>query len=130
MTTDLWMLVLSALLCALIPNVSVFGLSRVPGGMAWGFGNRDKPLAVPAWVERTRRAHANMVENLAVFATLVLVAHVSGKSDATTALGSQIFFVGRVAHAAIYIAGIPYLRTAAFFVATVGEVMILIRIFS
>ena len=130
MTVDLWMLVYSALLCALIPNVSVFGLSRIPGGMAWGFGNRDTPLAVPAWVERTRRAHANMVENLPVFASLVLVAHVAGKADASTALGSQIFFVGRVAHAAIYIAGIPYLRTAAFFVSAVGEVMILVRIFS
>jgi uncharacterized MAPEG superfamily protein len=130
MTIDLWMLVYSALLCALIPNVSVMGLSRIPGGMAWGFGNRDTPLAVPTWVERTRRAHMNMVENLPVFAALVLVAHVAGKADATTALGSQIFFVGRVAHAAIYIAGIPYLRTAAFFVSVVGEVMILLRIFS
>lgn len=130
MTIDLWMLVYSALLCALIPNVSVIGLSRVPGGMAWGFGNRDTPIEVPAWVERTRRAHANMVENLPVFAALVLVAHVAGKADATTALGSQIFFIGRVAHAGIYIAGIPYLRTLAFFVAVIGEVMILLRIFS
>jgi uncharacterized MAPEG superfamily protein len=124
------MLVYSALLCALIPNASVFGLSRIPGGMAWGFGNRDTPFAVPAWIERVRRAHMNMVENLPVFAALVLVAHVSGKADATTALGSQLFFVGRVAHAGIYIVGIPYLRTAAFAVSVVGEVMILVRIFS
>jgi uncharacterized MAPEG superfamily protein len=130
MTVDLWMLVYSALLCALIPNVSVFGLSRIPGGMAWGFGNRDTPLEVPGWVERARRAHANMVENLPVFAALVLVAHVAGKADSMTALGSQIFFIARVAHAAIYIAGIPYLRTLAFFVGVIGEVMILIRIFS
>ncbi len=130
MTVDLWMLVYSGLLCALIPNVGVFGLSRLPGGLAWGFGNRDTPFAVPGWVERGRRAHANMVENLPVFTILVLVAHVAGKADATTALGSQIFFVGRVAHAAIYIAGIPVLRTIAFAVSVVGEVMILVRIFS
>ena len=130
MTVDLWMLVYSALLCALIPNVGVFGLTRIPGGLEWGFGNRDRPLAVPAWIERVRRAHMNMVENLPVFAALVLVAHVSGKADATTALGSQIFFVARVAHAAIYIIGIPYLRTAAFVLGVVGEVMILVRLFS
>ncbi len=128
MTVDLWMLVFSALLCALIPNISVVGLSRLPGGLAWGFGNRDTAFAVPSWIERTRRAHANLVENLPVFACLVLVAHASGKADATTALGAQIFFVARVAHAAIYVIGIPVLRTLAFLVSVVGEVMILLRI--
>ena len=130
MTVDLWMLVYSALLCTLIPNAAVFGLSQLAGGMAWGFGNRDTPFPVPTWVERVRRAHMNMVENLPVFAALVLVAQVSGKADATTALGSQIFFVARVAHVAIYVAGIPYLRTAAFGVSVVGEVMILLRLFA
>ncbi|HEY2773241.1 MAG TPA: MAPEG family protein [Candidatus Binatia bacterium] len=129
MTVDLWMLVYTSLLCLLIPSVSVVGLNGVPGGMQWGFGNRDTPLAVPEWVARTRRAHANLVENLAPFAVLVLVAHVSGKANATTALGAQIFFVARVAHAGIYIVGIPYLRTLAFAASIVGEVMILGRIF-
>jgi uncharacterized MAPEG superfamily protein len=129
MTTDLWMLVYTALLCVLIPNVAIFGLSREPGGLPWGFGNRDTPFPVPTWVERARRAHANMVENLAPFACLVLVAHVAGKANATTALGAQIFFIARVAHAGIYIAGIPYLRTAAFTVGSVAELMILVQIF-
>jgi uncharacterized MAPEG superfamily protein len=130
MTVDLWMLVYSALLCISIPVVAVAGLSRVPGGMSWGFGNRDTPLAVPTWIERVRRAHLNMVENLAPFAALVLVAHVTGKADATTALGAQIFFVARAAHAAIYIIGIPYLRTAAFFVAIFGDMLILGQLFA
>ncbi|MFN2427670.1 MAG: MAPEG family protein [Candidatus Binatia bacterium] len=128
MTTDLWMLVSTALLCMLIPNVGITGLALIPGGLPWGFGNRDTPFAVPAWIERARRAHMNMVENLAPFACLVLVAHVAGKADATTALGAQIFFVSRVAHAAIYIIGIPYLRTLAFVGGVIGEVMILLRI--
>ena len=128
MTTDLWMLVYSAVLCLVIPYVGITGLARIPGGMAWGYGNRDTALPVPAWMERVRRAHANMAENLAPFAALVLVAHVSGKADATTALGAQLFFVGRVAHAGVYIAGIPYLRTAVFALGVFGEVLILMRI--
>ena len=128
MTTDLWMLVFSALLCTLIPFVSIVGLTRMPGGLAWGFGNRDSAFQVPTWIERARRAHMNMVENLAVFASLVLVAHVAGKADATTALGAQIFFVARVAHAGIYIVGIPYARTLAFGLAAFGEILILTRI--
>lgn len=128
MTIDLWMLVYSALLTVSIPLVSVMGLAGVPGGMAWGFGNRDDALPVPAWIERTRRAHLNMVENLAPFACLVLAAHLSGKADSTTALGAQVFFIARVAHAAVYIIGIPYLRTLVYFAGVAGELMILWRI--
>lgn len=130
MTTDLWMLVFSALWCVLIPMISVAGLLRLPGGQAWGVGNRDTPFAVPAWIERTRRAHNNMVENLAPFAALVLVAHVTGKANATTALGAQIFFAARIAHTAVYVAGIRVVRTLVFLVASVGELMILAQLLS
>jgi uncharacterized MAPEG superfamily protein len=124
MTTDLSMLVWSGLLCLLMPTVYLVGRSGQPGGLAWGFGNRDVRLDVPAWVGRAERAHANLVENLPAFAILVLVAAVAGKANATTALGATLFFWGRVAHAAVYVAGIPYLRTAAFFVGTAGELLI------
>lgn len=129
MTTDLTMLVWSALLCLLLPGVYLVGRTITPGGTAWGFGNRDTPLAVPAWTRRAERAHANLVENLPAFAILVLVAHVAGKANASTALGATLFFWGRVAHAAVYAAGITYLRTAVFFVAAAGEVLILLQIF-
>jgi uncharacterized MAPEG superfamily protein len=125
MTTDLSMLVWTALLCLLMPTVYLAGRSGRPGGLAWGFGNRDVPLDVAPWVRRAERAHANLVENLAPFAILVLVAQVAGKANATTALGATLFFWGRVAHAAVYVAGIPYARTAAFFVGTAGELLIL-----
>ena len=78
---------------------------------------------------RAERAHHNLVENLAPFAILVLVAHVAGKANATTALGATLFFWGRVGHAAAYIAGIIYLRTAVFFIATIGELLILSQLF-
>ena len=119
------MLVCSGLLCLVLPTVYLVGRSGRPGGLAWGFGNRDTSLDVPAWVRRAERAHANLVENLPAFAILVLVAHVAGKANATTALGATLFFWGRVAHAAVYVAGIPYARTAAFFVGTAGELLIL-----
>jgi len=125
MTTDLWMLIYSALLCLSIPFVGITRLLMLPGGAAWGFGNRDSSFAVPAWIERTRRAHLNMVEALGPFACLVLVAHVGGKADAATAFGAQVFFIARVAHAGVYIAGIPYLRTLMFAAAIFGELQIL-----
>lgn len=129
MTTDLWMLIWSAILGIFFFNTYATALFAVPGGLAWGFGNRDHPLEIPPWAARAKRAHANLVENIAPFAILVLVAHVTGKANATTALGAQFFFWGRVAHAVIYIAGIPYARTGAFAVAWVGELLILFQLF-
>jgi len=123
------MLVWSSLLCVLMPFVYVGGLSQIAGGFLWGFGNRDQPLELPPWAARAKRGHANMVENLAPFAALVLVAHVAGKANETTALGAEIFLWGRVAHFLVYTLGIPYLRTAVFGLASVGEVMILMQLF-
>ena len=118
------MLTWSAVLCLVVPNLSVGGLTSTPGGLVWGLGNRDQPFEVPAWVGRARRAHANLVENLVVFAALVLVAQVADKNNAMTALGAQLFFWGRVAHLATYIAGLVPWRTLAFAVAIVGEWLI------
>src|SRR5262245_33916813 len=125
MTTDLWMLVWSGVLCISLPAVYLIGRARTPGGLAWGLGNRDAPFAVPAWTARAERAHRNLVENLPTFAILVLVAHLAGKASASTALGATLFFWGRVLHAAVYVAGITIVRTAMFAVAMAGELVIL-----
>ena len=128
MTTDLTMLVWTALLCLFIPLIYGVGRAQTAGGMEWGLGNRAQPFKAPEWAERAHRAHLNLVENLVPFAILVLVAQVAGKANAWTALGAQIFFWGRVAHVAVYTAGITGVRTAVFFVATAGEVLILVQL--
>ncbi len=128
MTTDLWMLVWSAVLCLVIPFPGVTALISSPGGWAWGVGNRDAPFTVPPWVERGRRAHANMVENLIPFACLVLVAHVGGKANDMTAFASQLFLGARVVYTLVYMAGIPLLRTLIFAIAFTADVLILTQI--
>jgi len=128
MTTDLTMLVWTALLCVAMPVTYLVGRTLAPGGTRWGLGNRDTVLEVPAWTGRAYRAHMNLLENIAPFAVLVLVAHVTGRANATTALGATIFFWARVAYAAVYIAGIVGLRTAVFFVAAFGELLILFQL--
>ena len=52
--------------------------------------NRDPGLPPePAWAERASRAHANAIENLAVFAPLVLIAAVIGVSNSSDCVGIQ-----------------------------------------
>jgi uncharacterized MAPEG superfamily protein len=76
------------------------------------------------WAGRARRAHRNMLESLVLFAILVFAAQISGKTNALTALGAAIFFWARIAHAAIYLAGIPWLRTGAWAVSVAGLFLI------
>ena len=98
MTTDLTMLTATAVLTAAL--VMPYGLAMwTLWPVAEVLGNRDDPPALPPWAERARRAQRNMLENFPHFAALVLVAHVAGVANATTALGVTIFFWARLAHA-------------------------------
>ena len=65
------------------------------------------------WAYRLANAHRNAIENLVVFAPLALVVEATGRGDATTANAAWVFVGARVAHAAIYTAGVPLLRTIA-----------------
>jgi uncharacterized MAPEG superfamily protein len=64
-----------------------------------------------------------------LFAVAVIIVHLAGKADATSALGAQIFLGGRIAHAAVYIAGIPVVRTLAWTVAIAGLAMVVSVLF-
>lgn len=81
----------------------------------------DKPLS--PWARRLRAAHCNAVENLVVFAALVLVAHVAKASSDATAAAAIVYFWARVAHYLIYGLGITALRTFAFLVAWIAQLV-------
>ena len=87
-------------------------------------GNREGLPDYTGWTGRAKRAHLNMLENLVLLAALVLIAAVSGKANAVTALGAMIFFWGRLAYAVIYVIGVPWLRTLAWFVSVIGMAMV------
>lgn len=123
------MLVATALLCLGVPIVYATGRFMQPGGLGWSAGNRETELKIPGWTKRAVQAHANLIENLAPFAILVLVAHVSGKANELTALGATIFFWGRVVHLIAYVAGITYLRTLVWFGSWYGGIIILAQLF-
>ena len=81
------------------------------------------PRPVPLWGKRAGRVHINAVETFAPFAALVILIHIAGKENATTAFLAASFFWLRVAHAIVYWAAIPFIRTIVFtlgFVAIVG----------
>jgi len=72
------------------------------------------PRPVPLWGRRADRAYMNAVETFAPFAALVILLHITGKENATTAFLAMSYFWLRVIHAVVFWAAIPYVRTVAF----------------
>ena len=123
MTTDLWYLAASvALTWTFIMVAATPGLLQ--NGLRWGFGNRDERPPLVGAAGRSQRLAANMNENLPLITALVLLAHVSGKAGDLSALGAQVFFFGRIAHAVCYLAGLHVVRTVSWAVSVAGLFMI------
>ena len=85
--------------------------------------------AQSAWAQRLYFAHTNAVENLVVFAALVLILDARGHSTESTALACAVYFWARLAHAVVYTMGVPVLRTLAFAVGFAAQVVLAVAIF-
>jgi uncharacterized MAPEG superfamily protein len=101
-----------------LARMTTHGVMRAIGNPGPGYPS-DAP-----WVDRARRAHLNAIENLAVFAPLVLVGAITNVSTKATVLSAQIYVIARLAHYVIYAAGIPVLRTLAFLIGACATVII------
>ena len=111
MTTELYWLTLTALMTALfwVPYVLNRMVMNGLGGTLAGGAPDSNTLS--AWAQRAARAHTNAVENLAIFAPIVLTAHVLGISNGATRLAVVVYFFARLLHFVVYSAGIPAART-------------------
>lgn len=127
MPIELKLLVWSCAL-ALVQMVVAAAGAQLQVGLPVLAGNRENLPELKGFAGRAVRAHRNMLESLVLFAALVLVAQVAGKTNATTALGAQLFFWGRVFYAPVYWIGVPWLRTGVWAVSLVGLVMILAQL--
>ena len=122
----------------LVLTVAMTGLFWVPyildrivvrgliGAMA-NPGAGDTPQS--QWAERMKAAHTNAVENLVIFAPLVLVTQALAITTPATAFACALYFWARLAHAVVYTLGIPVLRTLAFTVGFAAQVMLVQAIF-
>jgi uncharacterized MAPEG superfamily protein len=123
MKTELFYLALVAALTGLIwvPYI----LDRVMvGGLMDAIGYPANPKPQSPWAQRMIKAHYNAIENLAVFAALVLVAHAAGISNAAIGSAAMVYFWARLVHLLAYTFAIPWARTLAFTVAWVAQAVI------
>ena len=87
----------------------------------------DKPQS--PWAQRLYFAHSNAVENLMIFAPLVLILDAMDHSTQSTVIACAVYFWARLAHAIIYWAGIPVLRTLSFAVGFLAQVALVLAVF-
>lgn len=114
---ELYWLTLTIVATALFWLPYTFALIRQMGMIpAMADVQHDLKLTAP-WARRAKQAHANAVENLVVFAPLVIALHLSGKTTPLSATVCMVYFAVRLAHYAVYTAGVPYIRTVLFSIA-------------
>ena len=113
MTPELKYLALTATLTALLWLPYILNLI-LNNSLSDAVGYPAQPLKMAGWAERLKKAHYNAVENLVVFAALILVANAAGISNPATVSAAAVFFWARAVYAAVYAAGIPWLRTLSF----------------
>lgn len=107
----------------ILDRIAVRGLM---GAMANPSRN-DTPQS--PWAQRLYFAHTNAVENLVIFAPLVLILDLQHHSTQSTALACAVYFWARLAHVIVYTLGIPVLRTLAFAAGFAAQVALVVAVF-
>ena len=87
----------------------------------------DKPQS--PWAQRLYFAHTNAVENLVVFAPLVLILDNMGHYTESTAIACAVYFWARLTHAIVYTLGLTVVRTLAFTVGFLAQAVLVLAIF-
>ena len=119
MSTDLKYLTYTAMLTAALWIPYIVAQVMTNGFLTPPDYTDPTPRPVPNWGKRAHRAYLNAVETFAPFAALIILIQLAGKATPMTAFWAVSYFWLRVAHAAVFLAGIPYIRTLIFVLAFV-----------
>ena len=129
MSRELMWLTLTVILTGLlwIPYIIDRAMVRGLMGSMANPSRKDKPQS--PWAMRLYFAHTNAVENLMIFAPLVLILEAIGHSTESTAIACAVYFWARLAHAIVYTIGVTVLRTLAFSVGFLAQAALVLAIF-
>ncbi len=129
MSRELMWLTLTVILTGLlwIPYIVDRAMVRGLMGSMANPSRKDKPQS--PWAMRLYFAHTNAVENLVIFAPLVLILDSMGHTTKSTAIACAVYFWARLVHAIVYTLGVTVLRTLAFSVGFLAQVALVIAIF-
>jgi uncharacterized MAPEG superfamily protein len=129
MTPELFWLSLTVILTGLLWVPYILNRLLVRGLFgAMANPTRDAKPHAP-WATRLMFAHDNAVENLVIFAPLVLILAQLDYSTKWTVYACAVYFWARVAHLIVYTMGLPVFRTLAFTVGFLAQAVLALAIF-
>ena len=129
MTRELFWLTLTVIMTGLLWIPYMINRYQVRGlsGVLANPSRSDKPHA--GWASRLMFAHDNAVENLVIFAPLVLILSQIDYSTKWTVYACAVYFWARVAHLIVYTMGLPVFRSLAFTVGFLAQAVLALAIF-
>ena len=129
MTKELLWLTLTIILTGVLWVPYIIDRIQVRGLMGAMANPSRRDRAQSPWAERLYFAHTNAVDNLVIFAPLVLMLDALGHSTPATVWACAVYFFARLAHAIVYALGIPVARTLAFAVGFVCQAVLVLAVF-
>jgi uncharacterized MAPEG superfamily protein len=98
-------------------------------GLRWAAGPRDADVGPPGvLLGRARRALSNTLETWPLFAAAVLAVGLAGRFDLWSLIGAHLYIWARVVYLALYLAGVPLLRSLVWNVGLAGILLVLAQL--
>ena len=127
-STELYWLTISVIFTATmwIPYI----INRMHEMGIWAALYNPQPDIRPKaqWAERMMRAHENAIENLMIFAPLVLIIEVTQSHSELSAYAVVIYFYARLLHFAVFTFAIPLLRVPAFLIGFIAQLSLALQL--
>lgn len=128
MSTEFWCLFLAMVLALVHLTAASFSF-KAQVGNRYAVGARDEDLRPTGVAARLDRAQRNFLETFPVFVAAVLMVHLLGREDWLSEVGAVIYVAGRALFLPLYAAGVPWIRTFSWNLATFGLAMVMAQVF-
>lgn len=127
MSAELWLLAGSLVLALVQIGLASMAAKRQTG-LQWSVGPRDEPRPVVGMAARLERAQRNLMETLPIFVGAVLLVQAAQRTGWASELGAHLFFWSRLAYVPAYAAGLPWVRSILWSIATLGIALVLLSL--
>ncbi len=122
-----WLILTIAMTCLLwIPQI-IHSVLKV--GVTKAFLYPDEATKHYAeWAKRSKAAHKNAVENLIIFAPLIILVVFLGAENELTAITASVYFFARSVHYLMHTLAVPLMRTLMFLIGFACQIIIVLTI--
>lgn len=127
MSIELTLLVWSTALFGLYVGAQAT-LYRMQHGVLHAATARDSEAPPNVMTGRAERALRNLIETYGVFVALAVAIEISGRSDALTVWGAQLYFWARIVYLPLYLFGVQFVRSFVWCVSALGLMLMFVGI--